>query len=83
MYWKIFGICAACLTTFGFVPQAIKIYRTKSSQDVSLVTLLQFTVGVTFWAIYGFFLGDLIIILANIVTFTTLLVTLALYYKYR
>ncbi len=83
MHWKIFGICAACLTTFGFVPQAIKIYKTKSVKDVSLATLLQFLFGVTFWAVYGFYLGDWVIILANIVTFATLIIALALYYKYR
>ena len=83
MEWYIVGIAAALLTTFGFVPQIIKMRRTKSSKDVSLTTLLQFSAGVTLWALYGIHLGDLIIIVANTVTLITLAVAVVLYYRNR
>jgi len=82
MNWQIIGILAALLTTFGFVPQIIKMRRTKSVKDMSIVTLFQFSAGVFLWTLYGIYLGDLILITANIVTFITLIVAITLYYHY-
>lgn len=81
--WYIIGIIAAILTTFGFVPQIIKIYRTKSAKDVSIMTLFQFSVGTFLWALYGMHINDPIIIVANIITFITVIMTVILYYHYN
>ncbi len=80
MEWYLIGITAALLTTFGFVPQIIKMLRTKSSKDVSLITLFQFSAGVLLWALYGLYLRDSIIIAANVITFITLVIAIVLYY---
>lgn len=82
MVWYLIGGIAAILTTFGFVPQIIKMYRTKSSRDVSLATLYQFSAGVVLWTLYGLHLGDVIIIAANAVSFITLVAAIVLYYHY-
>ncbi|KCZ71057.1 hypothetical protein ANME2D_03087 [Candidatus Methanoperedens nitroreducens] len=82
MEWYIVGVTAALLTTFGFVPQIIKMYRSKSAKDVSIVTFFQFSAGVLLWALYGIHLRDIIIIAANTVSFMILLVAIALYYRY-
>jgi MtN3 and saliva related transmembrane protein len=82
MLWKIIGSIAAFLTMFGFVPQAVKVYRTKSAKDVSILTLLQFSLGTVFWITYGLYLKDVIIIAANIVTLTTLAVLILMYFIY-
>jgi len=82
MFWKIIGIIAATLTTFSFVPQIVKVVKSHSVRDVSVVTLLQFSVGVSLWALYGIHLKDAIIIIANSVTLVTLITMLALYFKY-
>jgi MtN3 and saliva related transmembrane protein len=81
--WFFIGITAACLTMFGFIPQIARMYRTKSVADISVVTLLQFTLGVALWAVYGFSERDPIIIGANIVSLSTLIVALVLYFHYR
>ncbi|HEY9204417.1 MAG TPA: SemiSWEET family transporter [Candidatus Methanoperedens sp.] len=83
MYWYLIGITAALLTTFGFVPQILKMRRTGSSKDVSVTTLFQFSAGVILWAFYGLHLGDIIIITANVISFMTLAVSIALYYHYN
>jgi MtN3 and saliva related transmembrane protein len=83
MEWYLIGIAAAALTTFGFVPQIIKMHRIKSVKDVSLVTLFQFSAGVALWTLYGFYRNDIIIIVANAVSFMTLVVAIALYYYYN
>ncbi len=81
-FWYLLGIAAAMLTTFGFVPQIIKMQRTRSSKDVSLATLYQFSAGVILWTLYGFHLGDVIIIVANIISFLTLVVAIGLHHYY-
>jgi MtN3 and saliva related transmembrane protein len=83
MTWTLIGAIAAVSTMFGFVPQIIKILRTRSASDVSLATVVQFIIGVSFWLAYGIHLRDVIIIGANAVTCVTLLVLLRLYFRYR
>ena len=82
MLWSIVGSTAAALTMFSFIPQIIKILKTKSAKDVSLVTLLGLSVGVSLWIAYGIHLKDAIIITANSVTLTTLITLLCLYFNY-
>ena len=65
---KYIGFFAAFCTTFAFLPQAIKVYQTKSTRDISLYMFLIFTVGVLSWLIYGLIIDDLPVILANAVT---------------
>lgn len=82
MYWYLIGILAALLTTFGFVPQIIKMHKTRSSKDVSLATLCQFSAGVFLWMLYGIHLGDAIIIMANVTSFLILVAAICVYYYY-
>jgi MtN3 and saliva related transmembrane protein len=81
--WILIGVIAAILTMFGFVPQIAKMYRTKSVTDVSVLTLLQFTAGVSLWAVYGYAIQDAVVTGANIISLLTLLAALSLYYHYR
>ena len=83
MQWELVGSGAAILTMFGFVPQIIKIYGTKSVEDVSLVMLLQFSLGMLLWLLYGLHLEDNILIVANAVSFFSLIIAIGLFLKYR
>ena len=83
MFWKLIGVIAAGLTSFAFIPQVLKMYTTRSAKDISLVTLIQLSLGVSLWIVYGIYLKDYIIIVANAVTLLTLLSALFLYHKYR
>ena len=62
------GFLAAIFTTFAFVPQVIKVWRTRSTADISLGMYSLFTLGVALWLAYGILLDAWPIILANIVT---------------
>ena len=79
---KIIGYCAAFLTMFGFLPQVIKIYQTKSVGDISFLTIAQFTVGISLWIVYGVKRKDPVIIFANVVTLSILIAGIVLYFKY-
>lgn len=83
MFWKLIGLTAAGMTSFAFIPQVLKMYSTKSAKDVSFVTLIQLSFGVSLWILYGIYLKDYIIILANAVTLLTLLSAVFLHHKYR
>lgn len=61
----IIGIVAGVLTTSSFIPQIVKIVKTRQVRDLSLVMFVFFTIGIFLWLIYGIFIGELPIILAN------------------
>ena len=83
MHWELVGSGAAILTMFGFVPQILKIYHSKSVEDVSFLMLVQFTFGMLLWLLYGIHIQDKILIVSNAVSFSTLIVAVGLYLKYR
>ena len=83
MQWELIGSGAAILTMFGFVPQIVKILKTQSVADVSLVMLLQFCLGMFLWLLYGLHIKDNIIIVANAVSFLSLILAIGLFFKYR
>ncbi|MDI6759172.1 MAG: SemiSWEET transporter [Candidatus Omnitrophota bacterium] len=78
MIWTVIGFSAASLTMFAFIPQILKVLKTKSAKDVSIITLLQLSVGVCLWIAYGIHLKDAIIIIANSVTLATLIILLVM-----
>lgn len=82
MIWTIIGSVAATLTMLSFVPQIIKSLRTKSVKDVSLFTLVQLSLGVALWIIYGVYRRDPIIICANLVSLMTLVILISMYFIY-
>ena len=65
---EIFGYIAAILTTAAFLPQLIKTLKTKKADDVSLITLIMFIIGVLCWIIYGYKISSIPILLANLIT---------------
>lgn len=76
---EILGYVAATLTTLSFLPQAILTIRTRDTDGLSLSMYSTFTLGVLGWLIYGFFLKNNVIIIAN--SITLFLATLILSFK--
>ena len=79
---ELVGTVAAILTTVSFVPQVMRAWRTKSTNDLSLWMLLAFTAGVGLWTVYGIGLGKPPIIIANAMTFGLALILIALKLRY-
>jgi len=76
------GLIAGLLTTLAFVPQVVKIWRTKSARDVSLHSFLVFTVGVALWLAYGAVRQELPIVLWNAVTLVLAAAIVAMKVRY-
>jgi MtN3 and saliva related transmembrane protein len=62
------GLAAAFLTTFAFVPQAVKAWRSRSTGDISLGMFATMTAGIVLWLAYGLIREDVPLIVANVVT---------------
>ena len=75
------GFFAAFCTTISFLPQVIKVYKTRSTKDISLYMFLIFTIGTFCWLIYGILESSLPIIIAN--TITLILSAIILLYKIK
>lgn len=63
------GFIAAVLTTFSFVPQVLRVWRTRSTADISLGMYAVYTFGIALWGIYGVLINSWPIMLANSITF--------------
>jgi MtN3 and saliva related transmembrane protein len=78
---EILGVIAATLTTGGLIPQALRVWRTKSAGDLSLLMYLMIWVGILLWIVYGFVIASLALLYANVIGL--LLVSVILYFKLR
>ncbi len=77
------GLLAGGLTTASFVPQVVKIWKTKSAEDVSLLMFAAFCVGVALWLAYGFIKKDWAILLTNGVTLLLGLAIVVMKIRYK
>lgn len=64
----LLGLVAGSLTTVAFVPQVIRAWKTKSTKDVSLSMFTILCAGIFMWIVYGIAIGDVPVIVANVVT---------------
>jgi MtN3 and saliva related transmembrane protein len=79
---NVLGFVAGVLTTAAFIPQVLKIWKTRSARDISLGMYTAFTGGVVLWLVYGLALGSLPIIVANIFTLVLALAVLVMKLRY-
>jgi MtN3 and saliva related transmembrane protein len=79
----IIGLAAALFTTISLFPQLIKVYQTKSTKDISTGMFALFGSGVLLWFIYGVFLSNLPIIIANSLAFVQAVIILVFKVKYK
>ncbi len=69
LHIDIIGVIAGTCTTVSFVPQLVKILRTKKVRDISLYMYIILTTGIFLWLVYGICLKRVPIILANGISF--------------
>ncbi len=64
------GFIAACFTTLGFIPQVIKVVKTKDTESISLGMYVMSVAGMSLWLFHGIIQGDLALIIANSLSVT-------------
>jgi len=77
------GLVGGMMVAFGFIPQIIKVFKTRSTHDLSLYMLLTIFTGGLFYTAYAFLAGDPVFITINLLATgnTLLLLVLKLYYR--
>jgi MtN3 and saliva related transmembrane protein len=65
---KLLGFAAATCTTLAYAPQFVKVWRTRSTEDISLGMLLVMVLGLVLWLLYGLLSGDAPLVAANAIT---------------
>lgn len=82
-YPTIIATLAGSLTTIAFVPQVLKVIKTKQTRDISLAMFLVFALGVMSWLVYGILIDSLPIIIANAITFSLAMIILGYKLRYK
>ena len=77
------GSIAAVLTTFAFLPQVIKIIKTKDTESIALGMYLMQVVGIGLWLMHGLAIQDLPLIAANSISLILSATILAYKIKYK
>ena len=65
---KLLGFAAAMCTTLAFAPQFLKVWKTRSTEDISLGMFLVLVLGLVLWLLYGLLSGDAPLVASNAVT---------------
>ncbi len=78
----IIGLAAGFLTTIAFLPQAIKTWRTRTTEDVSLSTFVIQLAANIFWVVYGSLIREIPLILWNSVTAALVFIIVLFILKY-
>ncbi len=75
------GYAAAMCTTSAYIPQVLRVWRTRSTKDISLKMFLVLVTGLSLWLTYGIWRGEWPLIIANGITL--MLASTILYFKIR
>jgi MtN3 and saliva related transmembrane protein len=78
----LIGSIAAICTTAAFVPQVIRVWRMKRTDEISLTMFLVFSVGTLTWLVYGVLIRSDPVIVANGVTLVLSLTMVSLKLNY-
>ena len=70
------GFLAGTLTALAFLPQVLRTWRTRSTEDLSWGMLWFQATGVALWIVYGVGIESAPVILSNSVTLTLTLTLL-------
>jgi len=84
-FFTFIGLAAATCTTISFLPQAVKVIRTRDTKSLSLPMYIILTIGVLLWLIYGLLVNDIPVIVANTITsvFSFIILASIIFYRYR
>ena len=76
--WIGIATLAITLTAIQLIPQVIKSLKTKKTRDLSLGLIIIVLSGAFLWIIYGIYIQDIPVIIANILNLVAALILLIL-----
>jgi MtN3 and saliva related transmembrane protein len=78
----ILGLVAGALTTVAFVPQIVRIARTRSAYDISWLLFGILGIGSMLWLWYGIRIESLPLMVTNVLTLSLQITIFALKWRY-
>ena len=78
-YYELIGFIAGTFTTLAFVPQILKVLKTKSTADFSSGWLLMTVTGLFLWLCYGLIIQSQPVVLFNFLSI--IFVVVIIFYK--
>jgi MtN3 and saliva related transmembrane protein len=64
----LMGYGAAVCTTASFLPQLLRVIRTRSARDISLGMFIIYCVGIGMWLCFGILVNSMPMMVANAIT---------------
>jgi MtN3 and saliva related transmembrane protein len=80
---QIIGLMAGTITSITFIPQVIRIWKTRSAKDLSMVMMLLLIIGTSLWLSYGLMIRDAAIIYTNSMVLAMSMIMMFFKLKYK
>ncbi|HNU88952.1 MAG TPA: SemiSWEET transporter [Ferruginibacter sp.] len=80
---EILGLAAGTITSITFLPQVIRIWKTRSVKDISMLMMILLVLGTCCWLTYGLLMKDTAIIYTNIMVLAMSLIMFYFKIKYK
>lgn len=80
---EIIGYIGTVISTVSFIPQVIKVYKTKQAKDISYPAFSLIGIGNVIWLMYGIMTDSFPIILANALIGLLVLIIILLKFRYE
>ena len=64
----LLGLVAGAFTTASFLPQLVKVWKSQSTKDISLLMYVVICIGILLWLIFGLCISSIPVIAANAIT---------------
>lgn len=79
-YQEFLGFIAAGFSTISFLPQVIKVWKSRSVKDISTLMYVFYCISVILWLLYGLVINSVPLIISEILTL--ILVAIILFMKH-
>lgn len=80
---EIIGLVAGTITSVTFIPQVLKIWKSKSVKDISMLMMLLLVAGTSLWLTYGLLIKSTPIIYTNLMVLIMSLTMLFFKLKFK
>lgn len=71
------------LMALAYIPQIQKILKRKSVEDISITMFIAFFIGAIAWLLYGLSIGNMFIVIPNVIVIVLIAAVIVLYFRYK
>ena len=83
LIFEILGTAGSLILCASAIPQIVKTYRTKSSDDLSIIYLATLMLGLVLLMVYSIYVRDFVFIFGNTLALSSTGVMILFWFKYR